>query len=171
VLFRSVERDEAMEGSAMLNWVCCHRLVETGRAAGLAVGTLACVLAAAPTTAQDGRDGAASGETRGCISLNEIDRTSVIDNNTILFYARGRQVYRNDLPHSCPQLSNEQRFMYRVSLAQLCSNDTITVLQDAGFGFMPGPTCGLGTFSPITEDEAGDLEQRSHDGDAGRRRP
>jgi hypothetical protein len=141
------------------------------RATPAVVATLCFALAGAPITAQDGRDdSAAPGGARSCIPLNDIDRTSVIDNNTILFYGRGRDdIYRNDLPQSCPELSNEQRFMYRVSLAQLCSNDTITVLEDAGFGFMPGPTCGLGKFAPITKDEADDLEQRSHARDGNRR--
>ena len=129
-------------------------------------------LVAAPITAQDRRDrGAASGDARSCINLDEIDHTSVIDDNTILFYAHGHDVYRNDLPHSCAELRNEQRFMYRVSLAQLCSNDTITVLEDAGFGFLPGPTCGLGKFAPITADAADDLEQRPHAREGERRRP
>jgi hypothetical protein len=141
------------------------------RVAGVAFSVLGFAFVAAPITAQDGRDGRAdAGDTRSCINLNEIDHTSVVDDNTILFYARGQDVYRNDLPHSCPELRNEQRFMYRVSTSQLCSNDTITVLEDLGFGFMPGPTCGLGKFAPITEDEAGDLEQRSHSRDGDRRR-
>jgi hypothetical protein len=141
------------------------------RSAGTACGVLAFALVAAPITAQDGRDGGASpGDERTCLNLNEIDHTSVIDNNTILFYGRGHDIYRNYLPQSCPELRNEQRFMYRVSLSQLCSNDTITVLEDAGFGFTPGPTCALGKFAPITEDEAADLEQRSHTRDGDRRR-
>jgi hypothetical protein len=44
--------------------------------------------------------------------------------------------------------------MYRTSLPQLCDLDIITVLDDAGFGFMPGASCGLGRFYPITKDEA-----------------
>ncbi len=146
--------------------------VDARRALSVAFGAMVLALAASPITAQDGHDDdTAPGATRSCLNLKEIDRTSVVDNNTILFYARGHDVYRNDLPHSCPELRNEQRFMYRVSLAQLCSNDTITVLEDAGFGFLPGPTCGLGKFSPITEDEADALEQRSHDRAGERRRP
>jgi len=137
-----------------------------------AVGILGVALVAAPVTAQDGRnDGAAPGDARSCIPLNEIDRTSVIDDNTILFYTYGHDIYRNHLPQSCPELRTEQHFMYRVSLAQLCSNDTITVLEDAGFGFTPGPTCALGKFAPITQDEADDLEQRSHTRDGEHRRP
>lgn len=155
----------------MRNWARYFRARGARRATGLAVGTLVCAVAAAPITAQDGRDDdAARSDARSCINLREIDRTSVVDNNTILFYGHGQEVYRNDLPQSCPQLKTEQRFMYRVSINQLCSNDTITVLEDAGFGFTPGPTCGLGKFSPITEDEANDLEQRAHDRDGGRDR-
>jgi hypothetical protein len=39
--------------------------------------------------------------------------------------------------------------MYRTSLSQLCNVDIITVLQNVGFGFLPGASCGLGMFRPV----------------------
>ena len=38
--------------------------------------------------------------------------------------------------------------------------DVITVLYDRGAGFTPGPSCGLGTFHPISKEEAQALKDR-----------
>jgi hypothetical protein len=109
-----------------------------------------------------GSDAAAQGDPRGsdvrdCININGIDHTEVVDDDTILFHMRGREIFANDLPSSCPQLRTENRFMYRVRTSQLCDVDTVTVLTDAGFGFMEGATCRLGKFAPISEEAAEDL--------------
>ncbi len=70
---------------------------------------------------------------------------------------RGDEVYRNDLPHSCPGMRRNDTLMYRTSVGQLCNVDIITVLEDWGFGFAPGASCGLGMFHPITEEIADEL--------------
>ena len=98
-------------------------------------------------------------EAENCISLMQIDRTSVIDNDTILFYMRDDRILENALPHACPGLDFEERFMYRTTINRLCNVDVITVLDDAGFGLVPGASCGLGKFQPITDDVAADLEE------------
>jgi len=85
----------------------------------------------------------------GHVSCLRIDRTRVADENTILFHMRGGDVYRNDLETRCPNIESEQGFMYRTTLNQLCDSDVVTVLDDIGFGFMPGASCGLGNFRPI----------------------
>jgi hypothetical protein len=117
---------------------------------------LVLVLASGPAAPQrdDGAD-----EERSCINLREIDHTRVANQDTILFYMRGGEVYRNDLQTSCPNIDSEQRFMYRTTLNRLCDNDVVTVIDDVGFGFMPGASCGLGKFRPISEDEAEDLSE------------
>lgn len=70
------------------------------------------------------------------------------DGGTIDFIMRGGKVYRNRLDGgSCPQLSSEKRFSYKVSGGQLCSIDQITVLVDPGLG--RGVSCGLGAFQPV----------------------
>lgn len=94
-----------------------------------------------------------------CISLSRISRTEVVDDYNILFYMRGDKIYQNRLPHRCPGLKRERRFMYRTSLSQLCDLDIITVLYSAGPGFSPGPSCGLGRFYPISRDEAEALRE------------
>jgi hypothetical protein len=96
-------------------------------------------------------------EVKNCINLNQIDHTDVVDDDTILFYMHGNEIYENDLPNKCPELRSEDRFMYRTSTSQLCNVDTITVLNDLGFGFRAGASCGLGKFAPISEEAAEEL--------------
>jgi len=88
-----------------------------------------------------------AGEPENCVSTNSISNTVVHDNRTIDFVMRGGKVYRNTLPVACSPLGFEKRFAYRTSTSQLCSTDTITVLQSGGVG---APTCGLGKFVPVT---------------------
>jgi len=83
-----------------------------------------------------------------CVQLTMIDRTRVWGDDVIDFHMRNGTVYRNTLPASCPNLGFEQRFAYKTATGQLCSVDTITVLPTGSS--IPGPTCGLGKFQPVT---------------------
>jgi hypothetical protein len=121
----------------------------------LLVGAMLAALAL--SGGSEAQDGAEANETRNCVDLMRIDRTEVVDDDTVLFYMRNGTVYRNELTSSCPTLGFEERFMYRTVLTQLCDIDVITVLQDVGFGFMPTASCGLGKFEPIDEDTAEEL--------------
>jgi hypothetical protein len=89
-----------------------------------------------------------AGKPESCIPLAQIRETRVRDDKTIDFYMSGKRVYRNRLPHSCPQLGMEERFLYKTSLSQLCSTDIITVLTSPGIS--TGASCGLGEFQPVT---------------------
>lgn len=106
-----------------------------------------------------------------CLILSNIRQTTVIDDRTILFYMRGgkKEVFRNYLPHECPNLGREGRFAYKTSINRLCNVDLITVLQQFGPGLTPGFTCRLGEFYPMTYDEAEILrrEKDSPDGPHG----
>ena len=88
-----------------------------------------------------------------CVALNRLRSTEVLNDRNILFHMRGKTVYRNVLPRRCPSLQNNRSFSYRTSMNRLCDNDLITVLMDAGLSQMPGPTCTLGKFYPVTEAE------------------
>lgn len=94
---------------------------------------------------------------RDCIILSNVEKTEVVDDNTILFYMRGRDVYRNHLPRRCPNLAREDRFSYRTTSNRLCDIDTITVLEQFGTRLQGGFTCQLGQFHPITEEEVDEL--------------
>lgn len=96
---------------------------------------------------------AAAGKTERCLLLNRIRHTKVVDEKTVLFYLSNNDVYRNDLPHPCGQLRSDEGFLYKSSINQLCSVDTITPLVRAGGGYMATASCGLGKFTAI--DKAG----------------
>jgi len=96
---------------------------------------------------------------RKCISTPRIRNTDILDDRTILFYLRGnKEVYRTYLPRECPGLERNDRFAYRTVNSQLCSLDTITVLEQFGTQLNPSFTCRLGEFIPITREEAEDLK-------------
>ncbi|MBC7522677.1 MAG: hypothetical protein H7268_16490 [Sandarakinorhabdus sp.] len=90
----------------------------------------------------------ATGPAINCVQLQNIRETRVRDNQTIDFIMRGGQVFRNTLPHSCPQLGFERAFSYQTSINQLCNVDIITVIVQTA-GPRRGASCGLGKFTPI----------------------
>jgi hypothetical protein len=95
---------------------------------------------------------------KDCVSTMSIDRTDVLDDQTIVFYMRGRKTaYRNYLPNKCPGLEKSGQFMYQVRSSRLCSVDLITVLERWGVGFQPGFTCRLGEFHPLSQAEIASL--------------
>ena len=103
-------------------------------------------LAGEPVLAQE------ESEPQRCIQLSRINNTEVVDEKTIAFYLRGGRIYLNQLRRECRGLSDSKPFSYRTSTGRLCSVDSITVLENYGFGLTPGASCGLGMFVPIDED-------------------
>jgi hypothetical protein len=110
-------------------------------------------------------DAPESSQLERCVRLQQIDRTEVIDDSTILFYMRDGTILRNNLPQRCPDLKSQDRFMYRVTLPSLCDVDVITVLNDIGPGFMPGASCGLGKFQPISKEAAEEIKRVAERGE------
>jgi hypothetical protein len=88
------------------------------------------------------------GEPVDCLRLTEFNETRVRDDWTIDFI-RGSKVWRNTLPHRCPGLRSDDAFSYKTSQSQLCSIDTIRVLNRTGGDLQLGAACGLGKFVPL----------------------
>ena len=111
---------------------------------------LTAVAIAAPLSAKDKEVPPATptGPAVDCVNLSQVRETHVRSDKVIDFELNSRKMLRNTLPASCPGLGFEERFAYSVTGNQLCSVDTITVLQSGGVG--PGPRCGLGKFQPVT---------------------
>ncbi|MDA9050158.1 DUF6491 family protein [Pseudomonadales bacterium] len=124
--------------------------------AALVCAPLTTVIAA--NDAQDQVQQQALPAAKRCVSLMRVDRTDVVDDENILFYMKGGEVYVNRLPRRCLGLNSRQAFMYRASAGQLCDVDIISVLESLGSGFAQGPSCGLGSFHPITEEAARELK-------------
>jgi hypothetical protein len=95
-----------------------------------------------------------------CVSVNRIERTEVIDDQTVLFEMNGDVYLSNILERECPGLVREDRFIYE-TYGRLCDIDTITVLEKWGTSFREGFTCRLGKFHPISEIEAEEMIRRT----------
>jgi hypothetical protein len=104
---------------------------------------------------------------RDCVITQSIARTDILDDQTIIFYMRGKNIaYRNYLPKKCPGLKRADRFYYQVTAGRLCNIDMITVLENSVFGgfdrgfdsrFDRGFTCRLGDFHPLSPDDIASL--------------
>jgi hypothetical protein len=110
---------------------------------------LAVAAAAAPVAAREGGVpvGTPNGAPVDCVNLGQVRETHVRSDRVIDFEMNNRTILRNTLSANCPQLGFEERFIYSVTNNQLCSVDTISVLDSSG---QRGATCGLGKFQPVT---------------------
>lgn len=127
-----------------------------------AAAILAAAICSFPVAAQNGNERDANEAfdrtPQDCIIASRIDRTEVIDDNTIVFMMRGgNEAYVNYLPQRCPNLAREDRFAYERRTSQLCDDATITVLEFSGIA--PGFTCRLGQFQPVTLAEVEEIRR------------
>lgn len=120
--------------------------MKTGRM--LLISGFLALFPAALTFAQGTKDD----EPLRCVRLASIDRTEVIDNHNIAFFLKGGHIYVNRLRATCRRLAPGRAFSYSVSTGQICTVDTIAVLENFGFGLTRSDTCSLGTFIPMDED-------------------
>lgn len=124
------------------------------------------LFAGAAALGQEDQDKPFDRTPQDCIITSRIDQTEAIDDQNIIFRMRGKQVYRNTLPRTCPGLLRENRIAWETSTARLCNIDQITVLESYGVGFRPGFTCRLGEFVPLSPAEVEDMDLRKK-GEAG----
>lgn len=79
-----------------------------------------------------------------CLQMILIDHTSVKDQNTVLFYLRNGQVWRNTLQAPCPSILMHGFEMNFRSADKVCSN------QMPIHTLVTHQTCALGEFTPYT---------------------
>jgi len=114
-------------------------------AGGIALGLSAC--ASDPDRVpQSQRTWTPQGDPVSCINLSTVRSTNVPDDQTINFVINNNRMFRNDLPMRCPGLGFNRAFKHNSRSGQLCSANTITVVQPGG---PRGATCGLGRFQPM----------------------
>lgn len=98
-----------------------------------------------------------AGKTTDCILVNRIDKDFVINERTILFYIKGGEIYRNELPGFCTLLRyGETRLAYlyhtqTARLTRLCDIDSITVDTIEN---RRNQSCELGLFHLLTAEQA-----------------
>lgn len=112
-----------------------------------AIATLAGCATDSSTTPRSQQLWTPQGEPVSCITTNQIRSTHVVDDRTINFVMTGRdRMFRNELPFACSGLSFNRTFKHNSRTGQLCSVNTITVVDGSG---RRGATCGLGRFQPM----------------------
>ena len=109
-----------------------------------------CLPLALPAQAEEAPADGAQATRERCISMSRISDAEVIDDQTIAFRMKGRDVYLNELPRRCPGMYAHRTIGYRTHAGQLCNLDNVTVIDNFG-GISRGPSCGLGHFSLISE--------------------
>lgn len=77
---------------------------------------------------------------RPCMSIARLQRSEIIDNQTIRFHLIDGTIVLSRLPNPCPGLEMQGGFAFRTSTDQLCELDVIRVLPPSG------GACALGTF-------------------------
>jgi len=103
-------------------------------------------------TASAMSQGADDEEPVDCVTLAQIDRTEIIDDERIAFHMRNGDIYLNQLRRKCVGLEPGARFSYRTSSSRICRVDLITILEDFPRAFTRGASCSLGAFAPIDEE-------------------
>jgi len=97
--------------------------------------------------------------TQTCIYSTTVRQTQILDDQTILFQMRDHTTYRNRLQSTCPGLRVENRFVSGKEIGnRLCEGSQIRVLVYTAFDNQTlGASCRLGTFEPLSDDEAATL--------------
>lgn len=96
---------------------------------------------------QNWLQGKVAGAPVSCLSPYRAERMTIIDDNTVLFRAGGKTVYRNDPPGGCyPMGGAGYSLVTRTPGSALCSGDIAQVI-DLRTGFSAG-ACALGDFVP-----------------------
>lgn len=88
---------------------------------------------------------------RRCLSLHQIRRIEIIDDQTLKFHMRGSGPdYLNNLPYRCSGLKNRGSFMHATSTNDYCDLDIITQI-DTTIGMRLG-SCPLGEFEAVARE-------------------
>jgi len=104
-----------------------------------------------PIPAADGRVDVktlpATGKTRQCLPLRDVQQTRPVGADVILFRTGANRWYRNDLRSACPGLRDDRILVFRASAGSVCEMDIVDIIDGQSrmqFGF-----CGLGAFTPV----------------------
>lgn len=97
-------------------------------------------------------------KTEYCLSLIRIDDSEILDSKHMLFTMSDRSMYLNTLPRNCAGMNPGDTYTFRTSQKRLCNQDIITILHPGGHYMMPGVSCGLGMFEPVTPEQVDALK-------------
>ena len=100
-------------------------------------------------------------DAKRCIRQASIDKTDVLNSNIIVFKDERKRIFINQMPVKCPDLRPGAKVVYTSrGDGQLCQLDSINVLHPGAGGLTTGPSCMLGKFEPISQDQLDVLKER-----------
>ena len=118
----------------------------------IAVGGVSCATAPIDSVSE------AAPEAEFCLSLIRIDDSKILDSRHMLFTTTDKRMYLNTLPKKCGNMGPGDTYTFRTSINQLCQGDVITMLHPGGRDFIPGASCVLSMFEPMTQEQVDALE-------------
>jgi hypothetical protein len=90
-----------------------------------------------------------------CISTMQYNSMEVLDDRHVLFKGAGDRIWLNTLRTRCIGLRRDSTPMIRLRDTQLCDMDTFQGVENVFGGWSrTSATCSLGTFTPITPEQA-----------------
>ncbi len=92
-----------------------------------------------------------------CIDQRRLDDIEIIDGERILFHGRRGRVWLNQLKSPCIGLAPGRTLQFELRGSRYCNFDTFRPLPSSSYP-RRGPqfgSCFLGTFEPISENQAG----------------
>ncbi len=100
-------------------------------------------------------------DAKRCIRQASIDKTDVLNSNIIVFKDERKRIFINQMPVKCLDLRPGAKVVYTSrGDGQLCQLDSINVLHPGAGGLTTGPSCMLGKFEPISQDQLDVLKER-----------
>jgi hypothetical protein len=108
-------------------------------------------------------DPAEVGEAKSCLSSTEYRSYRALGKRHLLFKGRQGRLWVNVLRGRCPSLSNSSIFIMRPAQGnRVCELDRFEVADrfDPLAGAGRSPTCILGEFKPVTENQVEEIENR-----------
>ena len=108
-------------------------------------------------------DPAEYGEPRNCLSDNEYRSYRALGKRHLLFRGRQGKLWVNVLRGRCPNLDDDSTFIMTPSMGgRLCDTDRFKLVDrlDSLSRASTAPTCILGEFRPVTEDQVTEIEHR-----------
>lgn len=108
--------------------------------------TIPASAAAPPAKDEDFLEGRVPGKPVRCIDPQTNQGPTIIDNQTILYNATGRRIYRTGPVGTCPSLQPFNALIVEIRSGQLCENDMFRVLQPGSS--IPSGYCRFRPFVP-----------------------
>jgi len=95
------------------------------------------------------------GQAERCISTFQYDTMEILDDQHVLFKGRGDRMWLNQLRTRCIGLRPGSTPLIRLRDSQICDMDTFQGVDNMlGVWSRTSSTCSLGTFTPITPEQA-----------------